>query len=451
MIACSVETPLLAAVLPAEADSFEALSEHACAELEAAGARLSGESESRAQLGPWRSLAGRSLASIAFVPDRPISIAAARWRRSLDIVRTLIEVPRARRHLARLGYRHLAVLRWHVGRPIDDAQGRRFSLRHIATRAYVTGSASGSYATVLDRSLELASRAIDTELRLEKIVPADSLVAICDQAVLRISLQPATRLRHAYTGLMALERRSPELRRLTPRALAEGESGPYHWSLEERASGTSARAPLSPALTEQAFEVLSLLAEAGEQTQAPTGLVEEAGLLGAVMDREVGLRLEEAARSLEDALAPLPRVAGHGDFWAGNLLVENGELRSVVDWDGWNASELPLIDFLHLHLLYKRSLRWREWGPALVAVLLLFARAGGDKRAHSYCHRLGIEPDPKLLEKLVWAYWIRRAARQLEYLEWRNDRGCLDSAVRSIAAVFLESTARPSVAARSRT
>ncbi|MGA9761415.1 MAG: phosphotransferase [Gaiellaceae bacterium] len=447
----SIEIPLLPAVLPAEADGFEVLGEHLRSELEAAGARLTSDGEDRAQLGLWRSLSGQSLASVAFVPNRPVSIAAARWRRSLDIARTLLEVPRAKRRLARLGYRHVKTLRWHVGRPIDDARKCRFSLRCISTRAYVTGSASESYATVLDRSLELASRAIDRDLRLEKLVPGDSLVAICDRAVLRLSLQPAMRLRLAYAGLKSFELRSPELKRLIPRPLAEGEFGPYFWSLEERMSGSAARAPLSPALTEQAFEALSLLAESAEHTQAPTGLVQEAGLLGTVTERELGLRLEEAMGTLEDTLAPLPRTVGHSDFWAGNLLVENDELRGIVDWDGWNAYELPLMDFLHLHLLYKRSLPWREWGPALLAVLLPFARAGGDERARAYCQKLGIDPSPELLEKLVWAYWIRRAARQVEFYEWRNEKDCLDSAIREVAAVFLDSRARrkPSTGASS--
>ena len=453
MVECSVEIPLLAAVLPAEVDGVEALEEHPRLELEAAGARLTEEGEGQAQLGHWRSLTGRPFVSIAFVPNRPVSIAATRLRRSLDILRTLLEVPLARRRLARLGFPYVKTLHWRPSRTVES-RGLGPSLRSIPNRAYVTGSVVESYPTMLDRSLALAGRAIGVELHLEKLISADSLVAICDRGVLRLGLRPAKRQRLAYGGLEQLRQRSPEpLRQLAPEPLAEGECGPYLWSLEERMGGTSGRAPLSQPLTEQAFEVLSLLAEAGEQTRAATGLVDEAQLLGAVTDRELCFRFVEATRALEQTLAPLPRVAGHGDFWAGNLLVENGALCSVVDWDGWNACELPLIDFMHLHLLHEHPLPWRKWGPAVLSVLLPFARAGGDERARAYCHKLGIEPHPELLEKLVWAYWIRRAARQTEYYEWRNDKRCLDSAVRGIAAVFLDSMARrrPSSSARSGT
>jgi hypothetical protein len=299
------------------------------------------------------------------------------------------------------------------------------------------------YVTILDRSLVLASDEIGVELHPKRLAASDSLVAICESAVLRLSLRPAKRLLLAYTALKGLEQRlPPALRQLVPRPLAEGECGPYLWSLEEKVDGAPACGPLSSSLAEQAFDFLSLFAESGEQTGAATGLVDQAVLLGQVAGRDLGLRLEEAAHLLEERLAPLPRVAGHGDFCAGNLLVEDGRLRGVVDWDDWNASELPLVDFLHLHLLHKRSLRWREWGPALLAVLLPFARAGGDERAHDYCRGLGIELDRDLLEQLVWAYWIRRAARQAEYQEWRDDRQSVDTAIRKIAAVFLDSRAR---------
>jgi hypothetical protein len=442
MVACSIEIPLLAAVLPADFDGIEALEEQARLELEAAGASLTQEGESRAQLGPWRSLSGRPAVSVATVPDCPVSIAAIKLKRSLDIFRVLFELPLARRRLTRSGFPYLKTLRWSPSRTVES-RGFGSSLRSISTRAYVTGSVIESYTTMLDRSLELASRAIGVELRLEKLVSADSLVAICDRGVLRLSLRPAKRQHLAYAGLERLEQRAPEpLRRLVPRPLAAGECGPYLWSLEERMNGTSARAPLSPSLTEQAFNVLFLLADSGEQTRAATGLIDEAGLLGAVTDRELGLRLEEAAHSLEERLAPLPRIAGHGDFWAGNLLADGDKLRGVVDWDSWNARELPLIDFLHLHLLHKRSLPWAKWGPALLALLLPYARSGGDERALAYCRKLGIEPDPELLEQLVWAYWIRRAARQTECFELRSSERCIDSAIRKVAPVFLEFMAR---------
>jgi hypothetical protein len=97
---------------------------------------------------------------------------------------------------------------------------------------------------------------------------------------------------------------------------------------------------------------------------------------------------------------------------------------------------------LHLHLLNKYALPWAKWGPALLAVLLPYARSGGDERALAYCRKLDIEPDPELIEQLVWAYWIRRAARQTECFELRSSERCIDSAIRRVAPVFLEFMAR---------
>jgi len=196
MAASSVEIPLLAAVLPAEADGIEALEEQARMELEAAGARPGEERAGRAQLGSWRSLGDRPSVSIAFVPNRRISIAAPRLLRALDILRTLFEVPFARRRLARRGFQHVKTLYWRPSRTIEP-RGLGPALRSVPTRAYVIGSAVESYPTVLDRSLALASRALGVELHLEKLVSADSLLAICDHGVLRLSLRPAKRQRLA--------------------------------------------------------------------------------------------------------------------------------------------------------------------------------------------------------------------------------------------------------------
>jgi len=60
----------------------------------------------------------------------------------------------------------------------------------------------------------------------------------------------------------------------------------------------------------------------------------EASLFAAVADRAA-----ELART-----TPLPVTGVHGDFWMGNLLVDGGEVRGVVDWERGQAQGLPFGD-----------------------------------------------------------------------------------------------------------
>jgi aminoglycoside phosphotransferase (APT) family kinase protein len=41
---------------------------------------------------------------------------------------------------------------------------------------------------------------------------------------------------------------------------------------------------------------------------------------------------------------PLPVTGVHGDFWMGNLLVDGGEVRGVIDWERGRAEGLPFAD-----------------------------------------------------------------------------------------------------------
>lgn len=58
-----------------------------------------------------------------------------------------------------------------------------------------------------------------------------------------------------------------------------------------------------------------------------------AGLLDRVLERARGL-----------VGTPLPLVASHGDYWAGNVLVEAGEVCGVVDWERAAVDDLPIWD-----------------------------------------------------------------------------------------------------------
>ena len=56
----------------------------------------------------------------------------------------------------------------------------------------------------------------------------------------------------------------------------------------------------------------------------------------------------------------------------------------------------------------------RYFGRALVEYLLPWARGGGDDLSRAYCERLGLDVGSQRLEALAFAYWLDRAARELE-------------------------------------
>src|SRR5438093_11880125 len=83
----------------------------------------------------------------------------------------------------------------------------------------------------------------------------------------------------------------------------------------------------------------------------------------------IGARLPVARGSLGrlraavgPVVASLPSVLRHGDLWAGNLLVERGALRGLVDWDAWHPAAVPGTDLLHLLAMEEVVLSGRSLG-----------------------------------------------------------------------------------------
>ena len=65
---------------------------------------------------------------------------------------------------------------------------------------------------------------------------------------------------------------------------------------------------------------------------------------------EVADRLSGIAERLQGATTP--RTAVHGDFWFGNVLVRDGELSGVVDWEAGRLSDEPVTDLARFALSY---------------------------------------------------------------------------------------------------
>jgi aminoglycoside phosphotransferase (APT) family kinase protein len=141
--------------------------------------------------------------------------------------------------------------------------------------------------------------------------------------------------------------------------------------------------------------------------------------------------LRQKLRLLEELLRrqlhgrELPFSWTHGDFWPGNLLMQQlgGAITGIVDWDRASADQLPLHDLLHL-LAYTRKMQRRsELGEEIVSYLL---PAAFDKHEATLVREaleaLGLPADARFFQAATLLYWLRFAAANLSrYPAFRSD------------------------------
>lgn len=248
------------------------------------------------------------------------------------------------------------------------------------------------------------------------------LVALGGQHVLRVAVGPAAAqierqaaFLRSFTGNGVPE----SVRTLVPGLVATRTRGLAVWSLEERLPGAHPSSPDPPSLlADCAVFLAELFALGGER--APDRVASRAEIVARVLGPETS-SVRRLALDLDRALGSVVRGLAHGDFWSENILVSGRRLSGVVDWVGAGDGRLPLLDFIHLLAAFERSRTRRPPGRIVVERLLPWARRGGDSVARGYCERIGLEPDPALLERLVLAYWLDRSASELERYPERGD------------------------------
>ena len=105
---------------------------------------------------------------------------------------------------------------------------------------------------------------------------------------------------------------------------------------------------------------------------------------------------------------------------------------------------MPALDLLHLQLTSERYGSDDDWGRAVVERLLPSARAGGDPLLRRYCSEVRLEVEPRLLEALVFAYWLGYAAYQLRtHLDRRRQPGWIAGNVELVARAAEAFTSGP--------
>lgn len=434
----------LAALLPDRAHRVRVADRRLAGALEDSGAELV-ERAPDVEIGGPADLRGD--AALAVVPLGRLTWGAGRFparaaARFLASARVRIQAISSRRALERLGYAHTAAVGWdhtHELRVLD-LPAQRLSGRPVVEYLPRCRLVFG-WRTVLGRSLlrsalDDASAASGSRLEPTSISARGGfVVAIAGSVLLRVAVGPARgQIASQLSALDALRAsRAPDVvAARVPWPAARGRSGLADWSLESLLPGRPARPPLSHGLLAQCLDFLVALHSIGHAGEHPSCADASAVLAAACGPAEAEFA-RELARRLDRELAPVPRGFGHGDFFSGNLLVEDERLLGVVDWDAGGPGRLPLLDLLQLTFLARHRPSDLSWGPTLVRKLLPWARRGGDDFARDYCRRVGLDPDPPLLEALVLAYWLERAAYQLRtHAERWDQRAWLDANIRSV-------------------
>jgi hypothetical protein len=364
--------------------------------------------------------------------------ARRRVARSLG-VRGMARVAAAR--IRRRGYDSVAVIPWDIEQPVQ-LPGRGVHRRRIAEllpeRVLVVGRRGSVNATLLNAVADEAAVALGTPVRFGwPLARTGVLVIVADTSVLRIAVGPPRHRIHAQRQVLEqlLAATPPDIvRERLPWPMEHGRIGLGDWSVEPRLQGEIVSDDVPSGLEWECMEFLAAL----HLVAAPgpsRSLVDDAHRCASVCPSDADRkRLVALGHELEDTLADVPRGFGHGDFWTRNLVCRSGRLAGVIDWDGGGPGRLPLLDLIHYQVSAVREGGHLTLGDALVASQFSIARQGGDEVTRAYCRKVGIDPDPHLLEALVLAFWIDRNALELELRPdtitpvWVNDNiaGVLD-------------------------
>ena len=224
----------------------------------------------------------------------------------------------------------------------------------------------------------------------------------------------------AHRGIAALE----QLARLglpeVPRPAGRGRVGHAAWSSERALPGRRPR----HAGRRVAVQVVDLCRRLPSGTAAPTALADDFRAIGERLPALTD-RLAQRYAALLPTISALPAVMRHGDLWAGNLLVDRGNLSGVIDWDAWHPAAVPGTDLLHLLAMEEVVRRGRSVGE--VWLERPWNRPAFRDLTARYWRQLGITLDGEILEAVGWGWWANQVAWGLARLpDLANDKQWLD-------------------------
>jgi hypothetical protein len=436
----------LAAVVPAAAMRFRVPDPDLAYTLTHAGARIV-DDDPEVEIAPLRDL--RAEAPFAIVPIGGRRASPMRRARQVSdrITASLGARGRAvdvRRELRRRGYTDVAVVPWdrdQVMRLPGIAAARSPSLpERFPRRMLVVASRRPAGPSALDHALAEAMRESGRPLVPTWPVPrASGPIMVLQSAVLRVAVGPGGHRLDAQQAALTMLADAPHsvIARRTPALLAEGRVGLARWTLEQRLPGRAAPHALDRSLLDECTEFAAALHGIAAGGDAPTA-ADQAETVVEVLPEEKARGLRALARRLDRDLAGLPRGFAHGDFCTSNLLVENGRLAGVIDWEGAGPARLPLLDLLHLRLLCATRAGVYEWGGAVTRQLLPAGNGPVASTVANALRDLGLSPSADEARALAAAYWLDRVSSQLgAYVERRRDRLWIERNVEQVVDSLL--------------
>lgn len=394
-------------MLPAGVSSVRVADSGLAETLRAAGAMLV-DAGADAELGPLNTLRGGA-------PWAAVPLGALRPEARFRLGRLLTRVVRSLRlrsqaattlrGLRKLGYRETRLLYWEPDQQARFADGvspgglrGRLPLRAVAT------AFRESEASLVEAAAAASGAGRPQRLRAK----GGGALAFGDTWLLRVAVGPAReKLAAQSAALDALRALGPprEVARRVPWQTGAGRTGLGDWTLEPLLDGASPAPQPSPELLAECIDFLVLLNGIQGGEDRSRSLAQHSQAIAAVAPARHASAVRELGERLDEALSLLPRGFAHGDFGLPNLLVADGRLAGVVDWEAAGPSRLPVLDLFHL--LVELELRPREQlGPAMVRVLLPLAAEGGGPHVQQYATGLGLPLDRPLLESLALAYWL---------------------------------------------
>lgn len=285
----------------------------------------------------------------------------------------------------------------------------RNALRHATLGgAILELSRVGRTHRVLDEVIEAAGAQPAEGAKLRPSYEGSALGAIRLEpgvpAILRVAAEdspagPQT----AADALRALEKADLDS---IPRLFDSDVTCGAAWTTETLLSG---RRPKS--LTEDLSHQVARLCARFPSSESPaTSLRDRLALIGARIPKW-SATLRQLVVSTDEVVAGSPSVLQHGDLWTGNLLVSQGRLSGLVDWDGWHPAGLPGVDLLHLLIAEQRMDNlgshghvWstRPWESSRFRLV-----------SEGYWRTLGLHPSPRYLFALGVDWWASRIANYL--------------------------------------
>lgn len=188
-----------------------------------------------------------------------------------------------------------------------------------------------------------------------------------------------------------------------PRALGRGLTAGVSWTTETALAGNVPKRAGAGLVR----EMVQFCARLPRSRGAVTAWVDDVELISSSFPRWAAL-LEQISSTCGDRLGELPGVLRHGDLWVRNVLVHEGHLSGVLDWDSWHHEGVPGTDLLYLVV----TEQWRKGRGSLGELWLRrpwswesFTALAGD-----YWKALGLRPDARTLDAIGIAGWASQVA-----------------------------------------